>query len=514
MDAELILLDNQSTDGCCRGLPSEVLIIRTDRLESPAGLLRLGCSLAIGESVVWLPEISSMPACRFLELVSIAIDEAISAAVSDRGPAERASFPCDPSGAARCAQLDRRSRLKQWSRTPLVGRAIVDAAARWLPMFIPLETTADRDRRPLEEARRRQTAAALVSVSGTEAAPFFATVGDHHGAQRRRRSPPHRRVRSFEYGDEPRSDRRRRRIDRRILLRTRSARRSRHPPPRAHRRGVLSPRGKLCRGWGCLRLSRRPPTGRTGLPGPLRRAAAEFEAIICAPCRPLARKYPVSYGASFTVCKEFGYFSGRYRTNRPRDEVTRISGLRAPGYLIPRSVYQKVRWIAGLRGWGATDYGVALKAFFADVDILHVNAGATEHLFRTAIPYETTWDGVWRNHALLARVCFDDRTWQRYWLPAVFRAKLSEETIEEMNSPAVLAEHEEFLAIKARPDREFWRGLAAHARAGGSLSGEIGRRAAEDDGREQPSIGQGRDPGGVGWLLFVAGRRARAATRR
>jgi hypothetical protein len=182
-------------------------------------------------------------------------------------------------------------------------------------------------------------------------------------------------------------------------------------------------------------------------------------AITCPPCRPLRRRYPVGYGADFRLCPERGYFSSRSRIDRPRKEVTRVSGLHSPGYVIPRDVYDRVSWIGGLRGWGATDYCVALKAFFADVDILLVNAGTTEHLFRKRIPYETTWPGVWRNHALIARVCFDDRTWSRYWLPQVFRPNLSEETLLEMESPALLAERDEFRREKVRPDREFWRGL-------------------------------------------------------
>ena len=39
---EFILIDNQSIDGCCRGLPPDVLVVQTDRLESPWGLWRLG----------------------------------------------------------------------------------------------------------------------------------------------------------------------------------------------------------------------------------------------------------------------------------------------------------------------------------------------------------------------------------------------------------------------------------------------------------------------------------------
>src|ERR1700733_2094624 len=55
MDVELVLLDNQSLDGCCHGIPPEVLIIRTQRPESPARLLALGRSLAKGECLLWLP---------------------------------------------------------------------------------------------------------------------------------------------------------------------------------------------------------------------------------------------------------------------------------------------------------------------------------------------------------------------------------------------------------------------------------------------------------------------------
>jgi hypothetical protein len=69
------------------------------------------------------------------------------------------------------------------------------------------------------------------------------------------------------------------------------------------------------------------------------------------------------------------------------------------------------------------------------------------------------WATQWRNHALIARVCFDDRTWTRYWLPEVFRANLTADVLDELDSPGVRAEHERFMELKVRPDREFWRGL-------------------------------------------------------
>ena len=53
----------------------------------------------------------------------------------------------------------------------------------------------------------------------------------------------------------------------------------------------------------------------------------------------------------------------------------------------------------------------------------------------------------------------DDRTWFEHWLPRVFEASLSAETLRELESPEVVAEHKEFMKLKRRPDREFWLGL-------------------------------------------------------
>jgi hypothetical protein len=104
---------------------------------------------------------------------------------------------------------------------------------------------------------------------------------------------------------------------------------------------------------------------------------------------------------------------------------------------------------------------VTLKAFFQDVDILHLCGPMARHYFREGrqIPYSAPWESVWRNHALVARVCFDDKTWYEHWLPNVFYKHLSPEAKRDLESAEVVAEHEAFLAQKVRPDREFWRGL-------------------------------------------------------
>jgi hypothetical protein len=112
-----------------------------------------------------------------------------------------------------------------------------------------------------------------------------------------------------------------------------------------------------------------------------------------------------------------------------------------------------------LRGWGASEAAISIKAFFLGIDILHVCGPLTRHLFRPKFRYSVTDEGVSRNHALIARVCFDDRTWFDYWLPRVFEGCLSLETIRELDAPEVVAEHEAFLNLKRRSDLEFWRGL-------------------------------------------------------
>ena len=69
LDVEIVILDNQSVDGCCHGLPRNVLIVRTERVESQTKLWRLGLSLASGLSVLWIPQLLLHPPDKFRVLV-------------------------------------------------------------------------------------------------------------------------------------------------------------------------------------------------------------------------------------------------------------------------------------------------------------------------------------------------------------------------------------------------------------------------------------------------------------
>jgi glycosyltransferase involved in cell wall biosynthesis len=193
------------------------------------------------------------------------------------------------------------------------------------------------------------------------------------------------------------------------------------------------------------------------------RVALEANAITCPDIRnygPLGWRL---YGANFRLCPKRGFFTGQWRHWRLFRRITPVTGLRAPPYLIPRSLYSRVAWNQSLRGWGASEASVGVRSFFTGTRILHVGGPLARHFFRKRFHYKTTWNGIWRNHAVIARVCFDDATWFRYWLPQVFGPHLDAEAVAALASDEVQVEHEAFLAVKVRTDRQFWTDLIRQA---------------------------------------------------
>jgi hypothetical protein len=122
-------------------------------------------------------------------------------------------------------------------------------------------------------------------------------------------------------------------------------------------------------------------------------------------------------------------------------------------------MYGSVAWSRALRGWGASEASIVVKSFFMGIGILHIAGPLARHRFQRRFHYETTWDGVWRNQAIIARICFDDATWFQYWLPEVFEPHLTDESRVAIEGADVLAEHREFLSKKRRTDRQFWTDL-------------------------------------------------------
>jgi glycosyltransferase involved in cell wall biosynthesis len=167
----------------------------------------------------------------------------------------------------------------------------------------------------------------------------------------------------------------------------------------------------------------------------------------------------VIHGATFRFAPETGRFTAAYLHARPLARVSRITALRAPGYMMPPAIFQHIKWPTRLRGWGASEASVSLKAFFLGVPILHVCGPLTRHLFRKTFPYGVSSEDVDWNQAVIARICFDERTWYKYWLPSVFAMTLPASTLSELETPSIRDEQREFQGRKARSDREFWRCL-------------------------------------------------------
>lgn len=190
--------------------------------------------------------------------------------------------------------------------------------------------------------------------------------------------------------------------------------------------------------------------------------ALEKEAIVWPDVCGLGESRWMGHGAC--MCqkdgRKEGLFEGRWRRTKPKDPITRSLTMIVPGYCIPKSVWPKVKLIEELRGHGASEPAITVRAFFAEVDILHLCGPLARHLFRegTRLPYDCRWRTSARNHALVARTCFDDSTWKEYWAPKVFKRHLRED-LAEFDEPHILKYHEEFKHYKKRPDREFWPGL-------------------------------------------------------
>lgn len=165
------------------------------------------------------------------------------------------------------------------------------------------------------------------------------------------------------------------------------------------------------------------------------------------------------HGAYFTQKFKRGAFSAEWKLRTPRHEISEVSSLKAPTYFLSKSLYPKLKWSTLLQGWGGSEACLSLKAFFTGVPILHLCGPLVRHKFKQQFHYDVTWSEVWRNHAIIARVCFDESTWYRYWLPEVFEPHLTTEAKMVLESDEIKLEQSEFAKFKVRSDREFWTRL-------------------------------------------------------
>ena len=102
---------------------------------------------------------------------------------------------------------------------------------------------------------------------------------------------------------------------------------------------------------------------------------------------------------------------------------------------------------------------MSLKAFFTGIEIVSLRGPVAWHRFKKTFHYHVSADDIWRNHALIARVCFSEKTWYEYWLPELFEWHLTDEALRDLESADVVAQQRDFQNDKVRPDRDFWEVL-------------------------------------------------------
>lgn len=189
--------------------------------------------------------------------------------------------------------------------------------------------------------------------------------------------------------------------------------------------------------------------------------AMEYQAIVWPCIRGMldGRWNPRSHGAYLALAaddKRAGMVGVSWLRKTVGERITRSSGLFVP-YAIPAAIFPRVRWPNGMRDFGQSEMSLVTKAFFADVDILHLCGPFARHKFRRKQPYRASGWMYAANHAIVCRVCFTLATWEQYWFPKVFARRFDR---AEFDKAWMLCEQAEFASrYKQRPDSEFWRGL-------------------------------------------------------
>jgi glycosyltransferase involved in cell wall biosynthesis len=189
--------------------------------------------------------------------------------------------------------------------------------------------------------------------------------------------------------------------------------------------------------------------------------ALEHKAITT-PCVGGLNKKPLKghgffLSTSRDVDNKKGVVGVHWNSEACKDRVSRCYGANVP-YAIPRLAFDAVRWPHMSSGYGGNEAAVAVRAWFAEIDFLHVCGPWARHLYRSkdASPFPHHMPEWWRSHALTIRICFSRSSWDNYWLPHVFAGKIDE---AELNGEDVMGLHEDFKMWKKRTDASFFRGL-------------------------------------------------------
>ena len=162
------------------------------------------------------------------------------------------------------------------------------------------------------------------------------------------------------------------------------------------------------------------------------------------------RKY-FNFGGKFEL-KE-GRLHSTWVRHHPKESLVPCESFVAPGWMLSKENFEKIDgWCSQQKGWGSTEVAIALKCLFAGIPVLACRDAVAWHRFRDRAHYKLSYKEVWRNAYVIAKVCFDSKTFENYWKPLYSQAYWQKEFNKVLEN--CQPEHEAFQKIKVRPDSE------------------------------------------------------------
>lgn len=197
------------------------------------------------------------------------------------------------------------------------------------------------------------------------------------------------------------------------------------------------------------------------IPGGLQRLAREAwerEAIVVGRCAHIEipkHNGPQLCGGSFVKITNDRQVVGMQWNHDLGEGVHRINGLLGASYFAPRHVWERLGgFVDACLGWGYSEEGLALKAFFLGVPIYYCGDVTVSHLFRAHGPHPFPLDGAMTtlNRARILAVAFEPETFADFWLPRIRQHAWSARFEKALQDPPLLAESARFRAKKVRSD--------------------------------------------------------------
>jgi len=131
-------------------------------------------------------------------------------------------------------------------------------------------------------------------------------------------------------------------------------------------------------------------------------------------------------------------------------------GFVAPGWALTRRTWDRLGpWPDALRGWGSTEVCKSIQAWLCGVRVIAMRDAVVYHRFRGAIPYSVSHGEVMTNAWLVARILFDQETFQNVLMPAMKPVYWNDTVAALLDSSEVSLAAADFAKRRTRSGSDF-----------------------------------------------------------